>query len=142
MIVGIGSPLANLADDWCLARLWSTSPDCPPIARLTEFRSCGLATAAPPVLFHRACSNRPNWKLQPNHHALFYGKKLALVKSRDDLPTWIWEWAYFLAEMSWQRCHPVLRHRLQRLRIGELQKTLASVHGIGQLWCVEQWPCA
>ncbi len=137
MIVGIGPPLANLADEVLpvLKRQFGCL-DHRSLDRISQlwFSHGRDSCAFPPGLFKQT-----KLEVQPNHHALFHGKKVALVKSRDNLLTWIWEWAYFLAECH--GCDAILFYDngSNGYAIAEIQKTLTSVPGIATA-VVVAWP--
>jgi hypothetical protein len=136
-IIGIGPPLANLADDILAGlKLGLGCFDHRSLDRISQlrFRNGHAANAFPPGLFRQA-----KLEVQPNHHALFHGKKVALAKSKNNSLTWIRDWAYFLAKNH--GCDAILFYDngSDGYAIEEIQKGLISVPGITTA-VVVSWP--
>jgi hypothetical protein len=137
MIVGIGPPLANLEKDIApvLTRTFGCF-DYRPLDRISQlwFRGNLSPSALPVSLFRQS-----QLDVQPNHHALFDGKKVALVKSRDNALNWIQDWAAFSA--SNHGCDAILFYDngSNGYTTAEIEKTLISVPGITTA-VVVAWP--
>ena len=141
-VVGIGPPLANLADalvpmlrrgfrGGIFSRLEQRN-----LERCWEvwMRRC----RAPPT-FPAGIFKQTELTIQPNHQEIFRGKKVALTKSRDNQLVWIRDWAYFLAKAH--GCDAVLLYDNASTNASpaEIQQTIASVPGIDTA-VVVGWP--
>ncbi len=104
--------------------------------RLSELwlKHCRSQASFAPGLFMQS-----SLRVQPNHHALFSGKKVALTKSKDNLLPWIRDWAYFYAKAH--GCNAILFYdnASTAYAIEEIEETLASVPGI-ETAVVVAWP--
>ena len=141
-VVGIGPPLANLADALVpmlrrgfrggifshleqrnLERCWEA-----------WIRRCRARPTFPAGIFKQT-----ELTIQPNHQETFRGKKVALTKSRDNQLVWIRDWAYFLAKAH--GCDAVLFYDNASTNASpaEIQRTIASVPGIDTA-VVVSWP--
>jgi hypothetical protein len=137
MVVGIGPPLANLANEILPSLSYEfSSLDHRSLDRISQLwlRSDRGTYSLPARLFRQ-----PQLVVQPNHHAIFHGKKVALVKSRDNPLTWIWEWAYFLA--AGHGCDAILFYDngSNGYSGAEIQEALTSVPGVVAA-VVVPWP--
>ena len=137
VIVGVGPPLANLAEAISpVLKHGLGSFDHRSLDRISQlwFRDGRSACALPTGLFKQT-----KLEVQPNHHALFHDKKVALVISKDNPLAWIWDWAYFLAEGH--GCDAILFYDNDSngYDIAEIEATLTSVPGITAT-VVVAWP--
>jgi hypothetical protein len=141
-IIGIGPPLANLEliilpalkralcyhffsrferrnlDHHC--QLW--------------LRNCRPSAELPLGLFAQL-----QLRAQPNHQKLFRGKKVALLKSRNNELTWIRDWIFFLAKAH--GCNAVLFYdnASTHYASAEIRETIRSISGI-ETTLVIDWP--
>jgi hypothetical protein len=141
-VVGIGPPLANLAEPVfpllrrglrgsIFSRLEQRN-----LERCWEvwIRRCRARPSFPAGIFRQS-----ELAIQPNHLEIFRGKKVALTKSRDNQLVWIRDWAYFLAKAH--GCNAVLFYDNASTNASpsEIQQTIASVPGIETV-VVVSWP--